>query len=308
VVLGLVCWAVRKTAQSALGELSDFDWNISPGWFALAGLAYVVGLLPMAWYWRRVLLALDQHVAWLSLATAYYVGHLGKYVPGKALVVVLRTAMIQNDRVSVRAAVVSVFLETLTMMAVGAFLAGALAIAILEVRGVLVVLAVVMMLAAGIPTLPPIARRLARLVLRERQLTSEVNLDGLNWRLFGYGWAAGVMCWTALGVSLWATLRAMGITSLSAISDLPLLVASVSMATVAGFLSLLPGGLVVRDALLMESLATRISEGDALIAAVLLRLVWLVSEIAICVILYLVAIAAKKHPPSLAPPQNEEGN
>jgi hypothetical protein len=71
--------------------------------------------------------------------------------------------------------------------------------------------------------------------------------------------------------------------------DLASLVAAVAVAVVAGFLSMLPGGLVVRDALLAELLAHKWGEANALIAAVLLRLVWLVTEVLVCGILYIVA-------------------
>ena len=59
----------------------------------------------------------------LETTRAYYVGHLGKYVPGKALVVIIRTGLISGPRVDTTVAAVSIFIETLTMMAVGAFLA-----------------------------------------------------------------------------------------------------------------------------------------------------------------------------------------
>jgi len=54
-----------------------------------------------------------------------------KYVPGKALVVILRAGLIRSRRVNAVVAAISVFYETLTMMAVGSFLAGA----ILVLRG-----------------------------------------------------------------------------------------------------------------------------------------------------------------------------
>jgi uncharacterized membrane protein YbhN (UPF0104 family) len=75
----------------------------------------------------------------------------------------------------------------------------------------------------------------------------------------------------------------------SLLQDLPRYTASVSLATVAGFVSFIPGGLGVRDAVLMEVLALGFAEdaaATALVSAVLLRLVWLVAELAISAILY----------------------
>jgi uncharacterized membrane protein YbhN (UPF0104 family) len=52
---------------------------------------------------------------------------------------------------------------------------------------------------------------------------------------------------------------------------------------------MLPGGLGVRDLLLMELLVPLCDRANALIAAVLLRLVWLVTEVIVCGILYVAA-------------------
>ena len=58
-------------------------------------------------------------------------------------------------------------------------------------------------------------------------------------------------------------------------------VAAVALATVAGFISMLPGGAVVREAVLTELMIPYLGGGAALIAAVLLRLVWLTAELCI---------------------------
>ncbi len=73
------------------------------------------------------------------------------------------------------------------------------------------------------------------------------------------------------------------------LADWPRYTAAVSLATVAGFLSFIPGGLVVRDVVLMEVLALGLSQdaaATALVSAILLRLVWLLAEVAISGILY----------------------
>ena len=88
-----------------------------------AGLIYLLGLLPAGLYWHYVLKVLGQDVRLANTLRAYYIGHLGKYVPGKAMVVILRTGMVRGHRVDTAVAAASVFFETLTMMAVGAFLA-----------------------------------------------------------------------------------------------------------------------------------------------------------------------------------------
>jgi hypothetical protein len=73
-------------------------------------------------------------------------------------------------------------------------------------------------------------------------------------------------------------------------------VATVAIAVVAGFASMLPGGLGVRDLLLVQLLAPICGEPNALIAAAMWRLVSVLSEFVICVILEVM----KRRRPKLA--------
>jgi hypothetical protein len=300
VVLVLVCLGVSGTVRNALAQLSQHDWHVQPGWLIASGALYVVGLVPMAWFWQRALAALGQPAPLPVVIRAYFLGHLGKYVPGKALAVILRVAGVAPWVKSIRIAVVSSLLETLTMMAVGAFLATALSVVVLHLERGQMAIAAAIAVAVGLPTLPPIARWLARLGvarLKPAENSSpspalnstpqiDASLRNINVRLLAQGWVAACLCWSLLALSLWATLRAIGVDDFIPVRHLPLLTAAVAMAVVAGFASMLPGGLVVRDALLMELLAPHCGTANALVAAVLVRLVWLVSELGLCVILY----------------------
>jgi uncharacterized membrane protein YbhN (UPF0104 family) len=255
----------------------------------------------MAWFWHRALAALGQPAPWQPTLRAYFMGHVGKYVPGKAMAVVLRVAGVRKWVTSIRIALITSLLETLTMMAVGAFLAAILSMLVLRLEPRLAAIGLIMAAAAGLPTLPPVARRLARLGLKRfkqdpelvnaetNQVDFTASLDGINLRLLAGGWAAAVLCWTLLGVSLWATLTAIGAENVRLVEDLPSLIAAVAFSVVAGFLAMLPGGLVVRDAILMQLLVPVCGKADSLVAAVLLRLVWLVTEVAVCGILYVAA-------------------
>jgi uncharacterized membrane protein YbhN (UPF0104 family) len=104
-----------------------------------------------------------------------------------------------------------------------------------------------------------------------------------------------------LGWSLWATLRGIGVESAYPLAHLPILVAAVAISVVAGFASMLPGGLGVRDLLLMQLLAPVCGEPNALVAAALWRLVSVLSELIICVILE-IAKRRVSRPSSSQPP------
>lgn len=297
VVLLLVGGTVWGTFRNALDELSQYDYVIRPTWLLIAGVLYVMGLVPMAWFWHRTLLSLDQPAPWRAVVRAYFLGHLGKYVPGKAMAVILRVAVVRRWVKSLRIAIASTLLETLTMMSVGALLAAVLGAWVLPSEPYLAAITGALAVAMGLPTMPPIARRLARIGAarmqqeeRERAASTSEDVDALfrrlDYRLAATGWGAACACWLLLGYSLWASLRATGV-DVEALADLPRLIATVAFAVVAGFASMLPGGLVVRDALLMQWLAPLCGAAGALVAAVVMRLVWLVSELAVCVILYI---------------------
>jgi glycosyltransferase 2 family protein len=302
----IVFVGVGGTVRSALAQLSKHEWHVRPAWLVASSTLYVLGLMPMGWFWRRTLAALRYPTPFLAAMRAYFLGHLGKYVPGKAMAVILRVAAVHRWVPSMRIALISVLLETLTMMGVGAFLAFVLAVAVLRTEAFTWLVALGMALAAGVPTLPPVARWLARLgVGRYRQADSakppamdlaevESKVRGINVRLLVEGWIAAGLCWVLLALSLWSVLRAIGVEQLQPFSDLPRLITVVAFSVVAGFMSMLPGGIVVRDLILTQLLLGVCDGAQALVAAVLMRLVWLVSELVACGILYIAAGSGDK--------------
>ena len=253
------------------------------------GAIYLVGLLPAGVYWHYVLKVLGQEVRLGNTLKAYYIGHLGKYVPGKAMVVILRTGMVRGHRVDTGVAVASVFFETLTLMAVGAFLAaGILAVRLSEER-MLFWGAIGLMIVSGLPILPPIFRFISRLARIGKTIPAEPDiLERLNWLTLLVGWVCMTVVWVLMAASLWATFRAMGVTDIGLIENGPEFIAAVSLSMVVGFLSFIPAGLGVRDLVLVELLVKLFAINDAMatVAGALLRLIWLVSELIISGILY----------------------
>lgn len=289
VILGLVTWGIWRTVDQARGEFADAQFSfaqVHAGWLVVAGLVYLLGMLPCCVFWQQTLRSMGQRPRFPITLRAFYIGHLGKYVPGKALVVIIRTGLIRGNRVDTAVAATSVFVETLTMMAVGAVVAALILGFRVREHGSLLLLAIGLAICAGVPTLPPIFRRLVWLLQVHRASGQmELALRGLNFRLMAFGWVIVAAGWLLLGSSLWATLHAMpGVSPL--LSDLPLLIACVCLAMVAGFLSLLPGGIGVREFVVMQLLVPHFGEVPAIISAVLLRLVWMVAELVAAGILY----------------------
>lgn len=288
-IVALVFWGVQRTLFTAIEEVGRQKWRLEPAWLVLSGVFYLAGLAPCGWFWHRLLCQLGARpTLWVTLLS-YYIGHLGKYVPGKAMVLVIRAGLLRDQKVDGVLASATIFLETLTSMAVGALLA-AVIIVLFGEDWQLVAGALAMAAVTGLPVWPPVFRRVARL-LRLGKTHPELidRLSRINYRTLAAGWLAIAAGWFLIGLSLWAARRAIGLESVDFLTDWPRFTAAVSLATVAGFLSFIPGGFVVRDVILMKVLTLGLDQdaaATALVSAVLLRLVWLVAELAISAILY----------------------
>jgi uncharacterized membrane protein YbhN (UPF0104 family) len=62
----------------------------------------------------------------------------------------------------------------------------------------------------------------------------------------------------------------------------------VALALVAGFLSLLPGGVGIREWVIMTLLAGPFGAGAAAVSAILLRVAWLGAEFVLAAVVYLI--------------------
>jgi hypothetical protein len=297
-VLVIVCIGASGTVRSALADLGKHEWQLRPGWLIVSGVAYLVGMIPMAWFWQRILQAFGYQPPLMATTRAYYLGQLGKYVPGKAMVIVLRVASMRRWAPSMRLVIVSVFLETLTMMAAGAALAFLFSAFVLKLDAFILLIALGMVGAAGLPTLPPALRWFGKLganrfaredakATAEDPAEVESKLGAITYGVLSAGWMAAAITWVLFGISLWGALRAIGIDGIELFSGMPTLITAVAFSIVAGFLSMLPAGLGVRDGVLLKLLAPTCGDANALVVTVLMRLVWLVSELLACGILYI---------------------
>jgi glycosyltransferase 2 family protein len=290
-IVALVVWFIRRTIVDAWKELESHPLHIDYAWLAASGGFYLLGSLFCGIFWHHILRAMRQPVGFWQALRAFYLGHLGKYVPGKAMVVILRAGMVRGPGVDAPLAVVSVFFETLTMMAVGALMGAGIVAVCFRGQPLLFWASIGMMLVTGLPTLPPLFRPLVRIVNLGKLNPDQLQkLDGLGYGTITLGWALNVIGWAILGLSYWAVLRALGAEGDDPFGKLHLYTAAVSLATVVGFVSLVPSGAVVREAALMQAaklMLPGLGDTVALVAAVLLRLVWLAAELAVLGVLSL---------------------
>lgn len=290
-VLALVIWGIARAAANARASYAaeNLSWQgLRWGWLLVAVVAYAGGLFLMGCFWYRVLHALGQRAGFLETMRAYYIGHLGKYVPGKAMVVVLRAGLIRGVHVDTIVAGISVFIESLTMMAVGAFWAAVVLLVQHREITTLRWLAVGLILVTVAPTLPPVFRILVHRLRPKYHTHLDEITTGYTLSLVVQGWLVCTGGWALLAVSFWATLKAIPYADPleNLVMMFPVLLAAVALATVLGFVSLLPGGVGVREWALDRLMVPQLGEVAALAGAIVLRLVWLLTELLISVILY----------------------
>ncbi len=241
------------------------------GWLVPAALLYVVGLSICALYWRRLLVHLGQRPPITATLGAYFIGQLGKYVPGKALALLLRAVLLRRAGVSAGLAGMTAFYEVLVTMTAGAIVAAVLFLmlagfapdlpdgaawrqlwealrakdvpAVRPHTGTIVLIAVFLSVLILAPIVPRIFNRLAhRLSLPFRHPSSALPPMRLSYLVEGLVLTA--LTWPLLGLALAMALQAVPGARLPwDVATLAYLTAAMALSYVAGFAVLIaPGG------------------------------------------------------------------
>jgi uncharacterized membrane protein YbhN (UPF0104 family) len=271
--------------------------HIEPAWIALAIVLYLVGLCACGAYFRAVLQASASPVRAFPAIRAYLISHLGKYVPGKAMVVLMRVGLVTSNGVLATTAAFATFYETLVMMAAGGLVATA-GFLIVPIERWAMVLGLLLALALLIVVEPNVFPRLSKFVVLPFGGVDSQTLPRFTHGLLAKGLLWTCVAWILLGLSQVAVIRAL--TPSGVVVELwPLVIASVALAMVAGFaVPLLPGGLGVREGMLMATLEPAVGRETAILAALALRLTWVLAELIAAALLALARPTFDRSPPS----------
>ena len=172
-------------------DLSQIDYR----WWFGAVTVYIVSMLLSAAFWQHVLIAFKQQVKFIDAVAAFFTSQLGKYVPGKAMVVVIRTDMIRGQHVNTKPAAASVFVETLTWLFTGAAIASVLLIVKFQEHPALQITAAVLTIAAGILTWPSVFQKIATKVSSIGKAKTNNVFTGLNFKTMSQGWLLLTIGW-----------------------------------------------------------------------------------------------------------------
>ncbi len=311
IVCLLIIWLVGQRAIKLWQQDDLQNWNFHFGWLILAACTNVLGWSPAVVVWQRMLASSGSRVSFLICARAYFAGHLGKYVPGKAAVLAVRAAMLKPMGVNLWVGMITTTLETLGTMSVGLLLPLALVLSG-AVRGPAMLVNLFgrdpasnvsverndahpaiwqfsLTLIVILLIVPTIGSACSELLIKLLQtLKPSLNFHGRRWSIPWSSWLLLSVGWGIHGVSFGLTLK--GVTGGPIVwHDWPMWTAAVSWATAgAFFVFLVPGGLGIREGLLIEFLRGQsgITSRVAVVSALVLRLVWLMAEFTTAAFLY----------------------
>ncbi|HNQ22901.1 MAG TPA: lysylphosphatidylglycerol synthase domain-containing protein [Phycisphaerae bacterium] len=289
--MAAVLLAVGWRVWSLLAELNarqEGEWatRVQAGWLLLAAGMFLGGAALYGLFWHRVLSDSGVEVTRRTALRAYFAGSVGKYVPGKAWVVVFRASLLGRTAGEPLLLGMTSVYETMAQMAVGAAFgfvcllgapagpwqwrvaAGAVAVGL----AALLYPAVFSRL-ARLLTLPFRARR-GNCIPRVRARTL-----GMGLVLIGGGW----MLW---GASMVAVLHGIGVEVTSATACL-WAAAAAALATTGGFLvPFMPSGIAIRELIIIELLSPGFGVASAVVASLLLRVIWTLAEVGSAGVLY----------------------
>ncbi len=287
---------LNRQADRAETAAKNF-WLARPAGLIAAGVVYALGMIPGSLFWRQCLRALEQPTHLLTILWAYFYGNLGKYFPGKAMVIVLRLAALEPLGIKKTATSITIFMETLTMMSVGGAMAAVCMVA-LNIDWRLTVLSLGLLASTFLPTFPPLLRwlipKLQRGVDPQALKAWAARIDA---KLFIRGWLWLSVTWIAFGLSLLLVLRSLPIADFEQATTTTVVLSccgACALAVVLGFVSLLPGGAGVREAVLSIVLAPVVGPAAALCGAVWLRVVWLATELIVVGLLFVIKSLGNK--------------
>lgn len=297
-----------------LGKAELWRRPIHFDWLVVSGILYLLGIGFSALFWYRLLRSLGQQPTAATAVRAYYIGHLGKYVPGKAWALLLRTTLAHGPGVRLGVAGLTTGYEVLTTMAAGVLLAALLFAAQVQNyfapfdwselprlfdlfrlelpdasgldRRLPVLVALLLFVPLALPVLPVVNNLLVRRIMSRFRDADAAPLPSVHLVSFVEGLALTAVGWLFLGASLWAVLQAVLGAPPPDWDSLSFCAASLALAYVAGFVIPIPGGLGVREfflaMFLVPVLPARSAEearAVAILVAGVLRLVWTAAEV-----------------------------
>jgi glycosyltransferase 2 family protein len=248
-ILAIIGWnlhsAWREVGITQLKAAIEIDWR----WSLIAGVCFAGELFTSAAAWLWLLRRMEGAGSPLFMFGAYFFSQLGKYVPGKIMLLIMRLERTNRQGVSGAATTISTLMENATFMVSGAAVAVPILAQFLLARNpaghrwllLLALSSMIVLLTAIHPAifyriLNPVLLRLGRSeIAAQHRLPMNTLLASV---------AMMIPCWFFGGLALWATIRCLMPIGMERFWELT---AAFALSVLAGMISFLPIGLGVRD-------------------------------------------------------------
>ncbi|GAB6900998.1 hypothetical protein JCM9957A_40880 [Kineosporia succinea] len=262
-LVALAVWAVLSRRE----EVADAVGQLSPGWLALAVVATMVNVGLAGMVWLTILSSLGSPLPLQVAARIFFVGQLGKYLPGSVWPVVVQAELGRDYHVPRRrtatATVVSMLLSVLSALLVVLIAVPFAPEALPDGFGWAVLLVVPLAVVLHPAVMGRLVDRALRIVTRE----------GLPERTSGRGtliatlWAMG--SWAGAGLQVWALSIPLGADA--NVSTALLLIGGYALAWAVGFVVVLaPAGAGAREVALAAVLSTVLDDHGKVVVVVLI--------------------------------------
>lgn len=249
VVMVIVAVGVALTRQWS--GLRESLRELSVGWTVFAVAAVMAALFSSMLSWRFLLADLGSPLPIAASVRIFFLGQLGKYVPGAVWPVVTQMELGRDYNVERKQSATAGALTIAVVLVAGAVVATVLLpfLAPGVVRGFWYALLVV---PVGITVVHP--RVFTAFINRALRLVRRQPLDRpLSWRGLGRAFVTAVGAWLFLGVQAFAISRDLGA---GGARLLPLAIAGFALAWSTGFIFVfVPAGVGIREAVLYAVLA-----------------------------------------------------
>src|SRR5262245_10913867 len=199
---------LQKTdrTRSPAEILWDETRAADPVGMAASGALYLLGLGFSAFFWLYVLRTVGEPVPLLPGVRGYYLSHLGKYVPGKGVALLMRTTAAAEAGAAPGAAALAAVYETLAFMAAGALVASGLVTWLMRDDPAMMTKVLVLLLLAGVPILPGVFNFLVRRLSAQFVRDGNLLMRNLTGRTLVIGLLSTAGGWFFFGASLEAVL------------------------------------------------------------------------------------------------------
>lgn len=272
-LVALAVWAVLSERTAVAAALARLD----PGWLLLALLATLVNVALAGMVWWTVLADLGSRLPLPVAGRIFFVGQLGKYLPGSVWPVVMQTELGRDHRVPRRRT------ATATLVAMLLSVASALLVVLLALPLAPEALppgfgwAVLLVVPLAVLLHPAVLGRVVDLGLElagRPRLEQRTTIGGT---LRATLWAVG--SWTGAGLQVWCLAIPLGAPADARTAVL--LVGGYALAWAVGFVVVVaPAGAGAREVALAAVLAQVLDRGSLLVVVLLSRALFTVVDLA----------------------------